>query len=143
MTGIDPKTQVRDVERFLDEIERGDVDAAIKAADSLVHPEMEFTSAIGSEVDGRTYIGVEGLREWFQEFSDVFEEVRYEDRDIRVFGDDVVVGLFTFHMRGRGSRVEVTRKIGTVWEFKDDRMVRAISYPSQDLALKAAESAHA
>jgi ketosteroid isomerase-like protein len=130
------------VERFLDEIERGDVEAAIKAVEPQIHPDMRFTSLIGSEIEGRTYIGLDGLREWFQDYCDTFE-VRYEDRRIRALGEDVVVGLFTNRLRGKGSDIEIAREIGTVWDLRDGQVVTAVTYASAEQALAAAEATHA
>jgi len=138
----DAEALVGSVGRFLDEIERGDVGAAIKAVEPQIHPEMRFTSLIGSEIEGRTYIGLDGLQEWFQDYCDIFE-VRYEDRRIRALGEDVVVGLFTTRLRGKGSDVEIAREIGTVWELRDGQVVRAVTYASPEQALQAAEAARA
>jgi ketosteroid isomerase-like protein len=142
VTAVGAEALVGSMERFLDEIERGDVEAAIAAVAQLVHPEMRFTSMIGSEIDGRTYIGPDGLREWFQDYSDTFE-VRYLDRRFIAYDEGVIVGLFTNTMRGRTSDIELSRDIGTVWEFDDGLVVKAVTYGSQDEALKAAEVARA
>jgi ketosteroid isomerase-like protein len=142
MTATEIEQTIPNIEQFLDAIERGDVETAIAAAEPLLHPEIEFTSAIGSEVDGRSYIGTAGLREWFQEFSDTFD-VDYGDRRFRVFGDGVLLGLFTMRLRGRSSGAEVIRQTGTVWELEDGVVVRATSYASQDQATKAAEAVDA
>jgi ketosteroid isomerase-like protein len=142
VTAFNGEAPLGSIERFLDEIEGGDVEAAIAAVAHLIHPEMRFTSMIGSEIDGRTYIGSDGLREWFQDYSDTFE-VQYVDRKFIVYDEGVVVGLFTNTMRGRSSDVELSRDIGTVWEFEDGLVVRAVTYGSQDQVLKAAEAARA
>ena len=39
--------------RFFDALERGDVDAGMALADGLTHPDVEFNSVIGTEVEGR------------------------------------------------------------------------------------------
>jgi ketosteroid isomerase-like protein len=142
VTAFDGEAPLRSIESFLDEIERGDVEAAINAVAQLIHPDMRFTSMIGSEIDGRTYIGPDGLREWFQDYSDTFE-VQYLHRLFTVYDEGVVVGLYTNTMRGRTSDIELSRDIGTVWEFEDGLVVKAVTYGSQDEALKAAEAARA
>jgi ketosteroid isomerase-like protein len=142
MTASEVQPLIDSGERFLDELERGDVEAAIAAVVPFCHPEIRFTSAIGHELDGRTYVGTGGLREWFQEFSDTFD-VRYEDRRFQTSGDDVVVGLLTMKLRGKGSGAEVIREIGTVWELRDGLMVNCVTYASQGEALQAAEALHA
>jgi ketosteroid isomerase-like protein len=134
-----PEEAVERVNGFLDGIERGDVEAAVGAAEPLVHPEMQFTSMIGSEVEGRTFIGLDGLREWFGDYTETFE-VLYEDRRITVLGNRAVLGLYTCRMKGRGSELEVSRPIGTVWELEDGLIIRAVTYPDQDDAVKAAEA---
>ncbi len=138
-TATDIEQTIPNIERFLDAIERGDVETAIAAVEPLLHPEIEFTSAIGSEVDGRSYVGKAGLREWFQEFRDTFD-IGYEDRRFRVFGERVLLGLFTMKLRGKGSGAEVIREIGTIWENENGLVVRASTYASQSEALAAAEA---
>jgi ketosteroid isomerase-like protein len=137
MTLVETEALVGRVGRFLDELERGDVDAAIEVVESLIHPEMEFTSLIGSEVEGRTYVGVAGLREWFGDFCETFE-IRYDNRLISVPREGVVLGLYTNTLRGKESRIEMSNDIGTVWELEDGQIVRAVTYPSQDEARSAA-----
>jgi hypothetical protein len=142
MTATEIEQTIPKIERFLDAIERGDVETAIAAVEPLLHPEIEFTSAIGSEVDGRSYVGTAGLREWFQEFCETFE-TRYADRRFQTFGEHAILGLFTMKMRGRGSGAEVIRQTGTVWELEDGVVVRATSYASQEQATTAAEAVDA
>jgi ketosteroid isomerase-like protein len=142
MTAVQTEKLVERINRFLDEIERGDVGAAIEAVEPLIHPEMEFTSLIGSEVEGHTFVGVPGIREWFEDFSDTFE-VQYTERSITALDDDVVLGLFTNTLLGKGSQLEMSREIGTVWEFENGLIVRAVTYPTQEEARKAAEARHA
>ena len=143
MTVVDSQTLVDASQRFLDGVERGDVDGLMEVITPLAHPGLEFTSVIGSEIDGRTYTGLDGIREWFEDLTETFA-IEYRDRRITVHADGaIVVALYTIILRGKGSSVEIDREIGTVWELEDGLVVRGTTHPSQDEALKAAEAAGA
>jgi ketosteroid isomerase-like protein len=125
------------LDEFFDGLERGEVDAA--AIDSLTHPDCEFTSAIGSEVAGRTFRGKDEIRGWFADLVQTME-VRYGSRDFRPIGENAVLMLTTNTLRGKGSGAEVIRDIGVIYELEDGLVRRAVSYGSQAEALAAAEA---
>jgi hypothetical protein len=52
----------------------------------------------------------------------------------------VIVRLYRFKARGRGSGIELDQDVGVVWELEDGLVRRARSYTSQAEALAAAEA---
>jgi hypothetical protein len=128
--------------QFLDALERSDAAAGIALVERWSHPEIEFTSMIGSELQGRTYRGLDELQAWFTELLETFE-VRYEDREFRTPSDGVLLCLCTNKVRGRGSGAEIERHIGMVWELEGDLVRRSRSYGSHAEAIAAAEALHA
>lgn len=127
---------------FFDALGRGDVEAAMEHIDELVHPQVEFTSAIGSELQGRCYRGPDEVRAWFSELVETFD-ARYENLAFQLVGDDIVVGRYDFTARGRGSGAEVSGEVGVVWELEDRKIRRSNSYRSHAEALAAAEALRA
>ena len=140
MTTVDATELVERADRFFDEIERGEWEAAVETVAPRTHREVRFTSLIASEIEGRTYVGLGGLREWFRDFTDTFE-IEYRNRDISLQSNSVLVALYSMVLRGKGSTVEIEQEAGTVWELEDGLVVRAVTYPSHEEASKAAKVA--
>jgi ketosteroid isomerase-like protein len=124
--------------RFWDALEGGDAEAAMRAMEGLLHADLEFHSALGSEVEGRDYRGLGEVREWFMDLVELLD-VRYEDRAFRAVGEDVVLALYTFRSWGRGSGVETVQEVGMVLKLEDGLVRRAASRPSREESARAAE----
>jgi hypothetical protein len=127
------------IDRILDEFERGDLEAARQPIEECTHPACELTSAIGSEVEGATFVGPEEMRGWFASLVETFE-LRYEDRRFRPIDESTILLLTTNRLRGRGSGAEVVREIGMVFELEGPLIRKAVSYGSQEEAVDAAEA---
>jgi ketosteroid isomerase-like protein len=132
-----PGRHIALLDEFFDGLERGEVDDA--AIDSLTHPDCEFTSAIGSEVAGRTFHGRDEIRGWFADLVQTME-VRYRNREFRSIGEKAILMLTTNILRGKGSGAEVVREIGVIYQLEDGLVRRAVSYGSQADALAAAKA---
>ncbi len=84
-----------------------------------------------------TYLGHEGIRRFYREVSEVWEEFRWEP--LRIFeADDKVVVLLHSHGRGRGSGLEMARDAAMVWTVREGRAVSVRFYTDQTEALEAA-----
>jgi uncharacterized protein len=84
-----------------------------------------------------TYRGHEGIRRFYREVREVWEEFRWEP--LRFFGAaDKVVVLLHSHGRGRGSGLEMARDAAMVWTVREGRAVSVRFYTDQAAALKAA-----
>ena len=130
------------IERFdagLDALERGHLDRFMDELGPTFHPEVEFTSIIGSAVEGAPYKGPEGIRSWFSELLGTTEHVRWTNREFRMLGDRVILFLAQFEIQGASSGAVLTTEIGTVFEIEDGLSRRAHTYGSQAEAIAAAD----
>jgi ketosteroid isomerase-like protein len=110
----------RDVERVLE----------------LIHPEFEFTT-LTSDYAGRTepYRGHEGIRQYFRDVSQVWDDLRLTPRDFREVGGDILV---TGRVNARSAARIVDGSTGWVWRVRDGRVVYGRVYPSAADAERAA-----
>jgi ketosteroid isomerase-like protein len=99
-------------------------------------PEVEWYPAVAGGVQGKPYRGHPGLREFFKELQEVWEEFRLEPEEYRDLGDHVLV-LAKVHAKGRGG-VVFDQSLDSVWEMRDGKIARGRSYLSREAALRAA-----
>jgi ketosteroid isomerase-like protein len=95
---------------------------------ALADPEIEFTAVTGEHA-GRTdpYRGHDGLRAYFRDVAEVWEELRLTPREFRAAGDLVLVtGKVSARSRGR----TVTGSTGWIWQVRDDKVVYGRVYAS-------------
>src|SRR4029079_1764049 len=84
-----------------------------EAALAVCHPDIEFRSMLG--IDGRSYRGHDGIREYFDDIDSAFSEWSIEVEQV-VEGDDGRVAIvMTMHARGQGSGAELAGRTGHVW----------------------------
>ena len=98
------------------------------------HTDGEWVPAVTME--GRTYRGHAGMREYFDDLFASFSYVHIEDIEFRDLGDRVLA-LFKMAARGRDSGVAVDHPGAIVYEFRDGKIVRARSFLTQAEALEA------
>jgi ketosteroid isomerase-like protein len=113
-------------------LNEGDIDGLI----SLCDPDFELDMS-ARVLNPATYRGHEGLRRFYREVSEVWEEFRWEPLRL-VEGADVVVALLHSHGRGRGSGIEMARDAAMVWTVRGGRAVSVRFYIDQAAALEAA-----
>ncbi len=110
------KENVAALKRAVAATNRGDVEAVLRE----LHPEVEFHAfmeeLLGGE--GRVYSGHTGVREFFRDFNESFDQLHWEYPDIRDLGDRVLA-LGTFRARGRASGAEAETPLGMLVDFKD------------------------
>jgi hypothetical protein len=123
---------------FFDCLEADDLDRAFETLGPVVHSDSTFTSAIGSEVEGRTFVGKDGARAWFADLLETMS-VTYGDRRFRTLDDRVILLLARNTLVGRASGVEVIHDIGVIWELEDGLIRSGRSYGSQEQAVADAE----
>ena len=68
---------------------------------SGVHPKAEYRAATQQAIEGEgsVFRGRDGIRRWFRELHDLYEDLDTEILEVRDIGDRVVV---VFLVRGRG-----------------------------------------
>lgn len=120
------------VRRGLEAINRRDIETVL----SFCHPEVELVPSLVGGIEGTTFRGREGYRRWFEQQSELYDEVIFELRDIRAVGDQVVA-LYDVRVRGAGSGIELESPRAAVFTIEGAQLTRQIGYESQADALRA------
>jgi ketosteroid isomerase-like protein len=121
------------VRRSMEAINRGDVEAALSYTDS----DGELHSAIIGGTEGNVYRGHDGLRRWYADVMETFEELGTEFTEYRDLGDRIVA-FGHIRARGRGSGLEIDSPTGWVFTLRRGKVVRAEGFLDPAEALKAA-----
>jgi uncharacterized protein len=98
--------------------------------------DVELQPFLGAGLGASKYQGHAGLRRWFQEANDAWDELRVEPHEFREAGDRLAVFLKAIG-KGRGSHVEVEAEIVHVAEFRDGKFTRLEGFGDREQALKA------
>jgi ketosteroid isomerase-like protein len=113
-------------------LNEGDINGLIGLCDGDF--ELDMSARL---VNPEKYRGHEGIRRFYREVREVWEEFRWEP--LRFVGaTDKVVVLLHSHGRGRGSGLEMARDAAMVWTVRGDRAVSVRFYIDQAEALEAA-----
>jgi ketosteroid isomerase-like protein len=95
---------MRLAQRSYDAFMRRDLETLL----AIYHPELEWdTTRFRDWPESRIYHGLEGLREWFNDWWAAFDEFRAEIRDVRDLGGTRAILIVEMRAKGRGSGVEV------------------------------------
>lgn len=125
------------VRELFDAFNRGDVSAQI----ALLHEDYRWRPAFtgGGLVEGRSYRGHEGFREYLSQQSETWAEIQLAIEETRDLEDDSVLVLARIHARGHHG-VTVEQPFGGIWTIRDGKFSSARVYPSREAAKTAAES---
>lgn len=122
-------------EEFKAGVERGDPGAGFDLG--LQSPDFEWVVPHGFPGPS-VYRGREGFVEFFQAWTEDFDDFSLElDRFVDA-GDGVVVGLFHHRGVGRASGVPVELDQGLVYELEDGKITRCRNFTDHAGALRAA-----
>ncbi len=104
---------------------------------NLADPDIEFTAVTGEHA-GRTdpYRRHDGLRAYFRDVAELWEELRLTPREFRPAGDLVLV---TGKVSGRSRVRTVTGSTGWLWKVRDGKVVYGRVYASAADAIAALE----
>jgi ketosteroid isomerase-like protein len=107
----------------------------LEAVLDFAAPEIEFT-AVTSDYAGRTepYRGHEGIRQYFRDVAEVWDELRVTPTDYRMVGGQVLV---TGRVSARSPARVVSGSTGWVWRVSAGKVVRARVYASAEDAAAA------
>jgi ketosteroid isomerase-like protein len=119
--------------RTFEAIGGSDIDGLLE----LYDPDIEFLPLTGTRVESGGYIGHAGVRAYFEEISEVWEEMLPHADDVRTVGDDVVV-LGGCAVRGRGSGAMSDSPMAWIITVRNGKVTRHRGYRSRDEALEAA-----
>lgn len=111
----------RDVEAFLELCDRG----------------IEWFPAVSGGVEGRSYRGLDGMRAYFDDVADAWEQFEFEEGEYRDLGERVLA-LGEMHARGRGGGVSLDQPAALVFELHAGKCLRARSFTSHEEGTEAA-----
>jgi ketosteroid isomerase-like protein len=137
----DAATNLGVLRRWVDAYEAGGIDGTEAVIGEVFDPEVEFSPLLAREIEGRTYHGHDGMREFFRELNDMLGDVRYEPPEYEVVGTDVILLFNRMIGSGRGSTVPVVQDLALVYEFRDGLVIRFTAYGTREEALEAARAA--
>ena len=107
---------------------------AAEVAD-LIDPGMEFVSVLA----GRTFVGVEGLEQWFEDVRGYYDAMRWEILEVTEVGEQRAV-RWRFVGTSRGTGLEFDTEMSQLWTFRDGRVTRIEVFPDAEGARFAARS---
>jgi ketosteroid isomerase-like protein len=120
------------VRRAHERLNEGNIDGLIALCDRDFELDMSART-----LNPATYRGHEGIRRFYREVREVWEEFRWEPLRFLDASDKVVVFLHS-HGRGRGSGLEMARDAAMVWTVREGRAVSLRFFTDEAEALKAA-----
>ena len=101
------------------------------------HQDCEWKPDAAAVVEGGSFRGHDGLRAYYSMMGDVMESVEIDLEEVCEIGESAVA-LGRVRARGRGSGALVEEEHGVVYEFREDLIVRAVSYRDKAKARDAA-----
>ena len=120
------------VRRAFDAIRRRDIEALL----TLYDPQIEFLPLTGTRVETGGYAGHAGVRSYFEEVAEVWEEMRPYAETTRPVGGHVVV-LGGCAVRGIGSGAESDDPMAWVITVRNGKIIRHRGYHTAEEALDA------
>jgi len=121
------------LQRVMEAWNREDLDELIPLSD----PEVGFVS-IFAGMEGRTYRGYDGLRQYFADMKDACAEFHREVEEVTDAGSDQVIVFFRLLGTARTSGAPVDERVTTVFQLREGRLHRMVVYRDRDEALEAA-----
>jgi ketosteroid isomerase-like protein len=121
------------VRKSFDAIGRGDLDALLE----LYDPDIKFEPLTGTRVETGGYRGHQGVRQYFGEADEVWDEVRPVAGEIRTAGDEVIV-FGHCAIRGKSSEIETDSPCSWVITVREGKITRHRVYRTESEALEAA-----
>jgi ketosteroid isomerase-like protein len=114
---------------------RRDIDALLE----VVHPDAEARPILGANIGISVYRGREGLREWFRDLHQEWEQ--FQTRVVKIDARDGRALLTVqIHARGRASGVVIDGDLYHLVEIRDGLILRLEAFRDRDTAVKAFEA---
>jgi ketosteroid isomerase-like protein len=102
----------------------------------LAH-DIEWVPATMSAVEGGSYHGTEGMREFFEEWDHAWRVWEVEPHELQEHGDQVLV-LGHVHAEARGSGMELDQEVAYLFEFHEGLLARGATFFDHNEAIAAA-----
>jgi ketosteroid isomerase-like protein len=120
------------VRRTFDAVCRRDIESLLEFYD----PDIEYLPLTGTRVESGGYRGHSGVRDYFEEAGEIWEQMHPHADEVRTVGDHVVV-LGGCAVRGRGSGAESDTPMAWVLTMRDGKVIRHRGYATRGEALEA------
>jgi ketosteroid isomerase-like protein len=127
------KENIEAARRGFEALNRDGVEAFLE----FIDPEFETSTPPELTVEPATYRGPDGLREYFDSFYEIMEEIRFEPAEFIDAGDQVVVPA-RLVARGRDTGIEAVQQLAMVWTLRNGKALRLETYATRAEALEAA-----
>ena len=128
------RESVAAVEAAYEDFARGGLDLFLQHwTDDLDHRSIE-----GAPDDRGPIHGKVAMREYVQDWIDLFDDFGIEPVELIDAGESRVVAVLRFGGRAKLSGVETDQIMGTVFEIRGGRIARGREYATRDQALEAA-----
>jgi ketosteroid isomerase-like protein len=108
----------------------------LATVNALYHPDHELVTPL-SRLEGTTYSGAAGFREWFSSRPDDWDSMTFRLDEARAIDHARVLLATTFAGRSRRGGVPVEQEQGLIVTVRDGKVTRTEAYNSVDEALAA------
>jgi ketosteroid isomerase-like protein len=108
----------------------------LDAAFAVLHPEAEL-HPLRAQLEGKAYVGHDGLRELLADFDQDWEYVQMDPEEFRE-ADDKVLVLGRLRARARASGMDLDVPMGFVWTLREGKVVHGRTFSDQADAVRAA-----
>jgi uncharacterized protein len=103
----------------------------------LYDPAVELDNTRLELVDWHgVYRGHEGLRRFFRQWHEAWDDIRY-DFDELIDAGEQVVAVVSRRARGAASGAQVEMHVALVWTLREGKVVRVVWFPTRAEALRA------
>jgi ketosteroid isomerase-like protein len=111
----------------------------LEAFVSIWSTDCEYHPGLERDLDGatRSYHRHDGIRRWWREMTESWEDASTEIHEIRPAGDELFATI-TLHARGKGSGAVVEAPFFQVVSTRDGKIVRSLDFANRAQALEAA-----
>ena len=79
----------------------------------------------------------EGLRDWFRKMDEIWEELRFDPKEITDLDDDRVLVVAHTSGRARGTGIQISQDLTHVWTLSEGKAIRLNTYSTRAEALEA------
>ena len=115
-------------------------ESILASLDEIFDPEIVWTPAIIGGLEGGSYHGYDGLRQYYVDRGDAFEGGQVEVLGCETIGDDRVVAHVLSSGVGRVSGAALEQELWMFARVRDGRVVRWHAFTSRAAALEAANA---
>jgi ketosteroid isomerase-like protein len=102
------------------------------------HPDIDWRAIEGAPDDIGVFHGRDALRRYYEQWYEMFDDLRGHAEEVIDAGDDRVVAVSHVTARMQGSEAEVDMRLAVVYTLQNGLIVRGREYATREQALEAA-----